>query len=128
MSLEGRAIGPAWTALTCDYGVVRVWERLVVTIDAVLLLDDAGTVQWRWRSTAPELRLYDERGLAGVPLVTDPDRAWSIGRPDWIELLVAATDDQVLALDATGTTTPLASDLADLVLDLYRRRIDDDAT
>jgi hypothetical protein len=109
--------------------VVQVWERLVVTVDAVLLLDaESGTVQWHWQSTAPKLRLYDELVLAGVPLVADSNRAWSIGRSDWIELLMAATDDQVLMLDATGTTTPLANGLADLVLDVYRRRIDDDAT
>jgi hypothetical protein len=110
---------------------VQVWERLAVTVDEVLLLDDGGAVQGRWAfpasgQTGP--RLYDALVLAGAALTSDPGRAWAIGRPDWVELLVAATNDQVLTVRDDSASAPLHRRLTDLVLDVYRRYLDDDAT
>jgi hypothetical protein len=87
--------------LTCDHADVLVFERLVVTIDAVLLLDETGAAQGRWRPSAltpPATRLYDVLVQGGAPLAADAGRAWDIGRPEWIELLVAVTDEEVRAV------------------------------
>ncbi|MFC0435035.1 hypothetical protein [Kutzneria buriramensis] len=110
---------------------MQVWERLVVIVDGVLLLDDGGAVQGRWAlpasgQTGP--RLYDALVLAGAPLTSDPARAWVIGRPEWVELLVAATNNQVLTVRDGGAPMPLRRRLTDMVLDVYRRYLDDDAT
>ncbi|MFC0436485.1 hypothetical protein [Kutzneria buriramensis] len=70
----------------------------------MLLVDEASAMHGRWAQPAPEppaLRLYDALMLAGVPLTADRRRAWSFGRPDCVELRVAVTNDQVLAV-----TTP----------------------
>lgn len=105
---------------------MQVWERLIVTIDAVLLVDEADGVQGRWaQPVPPALRLYDALVLVGVPLTADRHRAWSFGRPDWVELRVAVSNDQVLAVTGAGATVPLPTAVTDLVLDFYCRHIDD---
>jgi hypothetical protein len=105
---------------------VHVWERPIVTVEAVLLVDDAGTVQGRWSPTgARALHLYDALVLAGAPLTSVPGQAWTIGRPEWIELLVAVTGGQVLTVHGDKATVPLGRRLTDRVLDFYRRYLDD---
>lgn len=126
--LSARTVTPAHAALTCDDARVPVWERLVVTIDAVLLIDTAGIVQGRWAQPKPEppaLPLYDALVIAGVPLTSDRTQAWAFGRPEWIELRVTATNDQVLAVIGDDEV-PLTGNPADVVLDFYRRYLDDD--
>lgn len=125
------AVTAALCALTCDDAVVRVWERLVVTVEAVLLVDDDDVVQGRWAQPSPQppaLRLYDALVLAGAPLTSDRDRAWAIGRPEWIELRAAVTHDEVLAVLGDGAVVPLNRRLTDAVLDFYRRYLDGDAS
>jgi hypothetical protein len=105
-------------------------ERVVVTIDAVLLLDNAGAVQGRWSPSAltpPATRLYDVLVQGGTPLTADPDRAWAIGRPEWIELLVAITDERVRAVHGDNAV-PLNPRLTAAVLEFYRRYLDSDAS
>ncbi|GAA0645471.1 hypothetical protein GCM10010174_80530 [Kutzneria viridogrisea] len=99
-----------------------VWEHLVVTVDRVALLDQAGAVTRTWHRQPGDPHLYDELVLAGLPLWFDPgvETIWAVGHPDTIRLAVDPTSDQALVLAVDGEAVHLPADLATLILHWYR--------
>lgn len=98
-----------------------MWERFLVGADVVVLVDADDAELERW----PAGDLYEQLLLAGVLITHDPTGAAGLfgGRPDYVDLLVAMTADQVTAC-RPGEITPLPPEAAALVLDWYRRNVD----
>lgn len=109
---------------TDDEYVDAVWERFLVFVDKVLLLDEYGTVEHQWYQDIGD-RLYDDLVLAGVPLIYNDDLRWMTGHPDCVDMFIAAEPGHVLVHTACGTPLePLAdANAVEVVLAWYSRHV-----
>jgi len=107
-------------------GTVQVvWERFLVAVDVVVLVDADDAELERW----PTGDLYDQLLLAGVPVTYDPTGVAGLvgGRPDYFDLLVAMTADLVIVHrpgEGLGEVDLLPPESTEVVLDWYRRNVD----
>ncbi|MFC0540635.1 hypothetical protein [Kutzneria chonburiensis] len=102
-----------------------VWERFLVAVDTVALVnvDDAELERW------PAGDLYERLLLAGVPITYDPTGETGLfgDRSDYFVLLVAMTAELVTAYRpgaGLGQVDLLEPEVAEIVLDWYRRNVD----
>jgi hypothetical protein len=102
-----------------------VWERFLVAVDTVALVDADDAEQERW----PTGDLYERLLLAGVPITYDPTGAHGLfgDRADYFVLLVAMTAELVTAYRpgaGLGQVHLLQPEDAEIMLDWYRRNVD----
>lgn len=101
-----------------------VWERFLIGVDVVALVDRDDHELERW--TAGDL--FAQLLLAGVPATYDPHGEAAFGgRSEYLDLLVAAPQELVTVHtpgDGIGTVDLLPPDTTAIVMDWYRRNVD----
>lgn len=102
-----------------------IWERFLVAVDIVALVDTDDHELNRWDAGD----LFGRLLLAGVPATHDPAGEGGAfgGRTNYLDLLVGAAQDLVsvrMPGVGTGTVDPLPPDTAAIMLDWYRREVD----
>lgn len=104
---------------------MEVWERFLVAVDVVVLLDEHGAVEQRW-PLLPGESLFDDLVLAGAPLAFDEDFRYLTGHADCFDLSLAPATAQVIAVtgEAPAQQVLLDEETADLVLGWYSINVD----
>jgi hypothetical protein len=102
-----------------------VWERFLVAVDVVALVDPDDHELDRWAAGD----LFERLVFAGVPATRDPhgDAAAFGGRAEYLDLLVAAPQGLVTVHTpgaGIGMVDLLPPETTAMVMDWYRRYVD----
>lgn len=101
-----------------------VWERFIVAVDIVELVDSDDHELERWEAGD----LYERLVLAGVPATRDTDENGGYGgRREYLDLIVAAPQELVTVHTpgaGIGSVDLLPHSVAGIMLDWYRHHVD----
>lgn len=100
-----------------------IWERFLVAVDVVALVDADDHELNRWEAG----ELFERLLLAGVPATHDPEGEGGTfgGRIHYVDLLVGAAQELVsVRVPGAETAATLRPEAAAIMLDWYRRHVD----